>query len=251
MKIIPAIDLYNGTCVRLRQGDFNASISYNESPLSQAKTFEEMGAKALHIVDLNAAKEGLPFHFSTISQISQETSLSIQVGGGIRKEKTIEEYLSTGISRCILGTKVLDFSFAKSCIHNFGKEKVIASLDVLDGFVRTEGWQKNSSLSLYDTVANLLCLGFETFLITDISKDGMLNGFNFNLYLDLLKKYPLKLIASGGLKDIEDIRIARLHRFYGAIVGKAFYEGRIDLNEVFKEDEDVKKENHPLFGYSK
>lgn len=234
MIIFPAIDIINGKAVRLFKGDYEQMTVYNESPLAQAKEFEKKGAKFLHMVDLDGAKSGKTPNLETVRQICENTDLFIELGGGIRNMETVEKYLSIGIDRVILGTAaVTDESFLKSAALKY-KEKIAVGVDIKDGYVSIKGWTEKSSYTLDDFCAKLQKTGVETVICTDISKDGAMKGANLALYKQLSEKFSMNFIASGGVSSIDDVKALSQMNLYGAIIGKAYYVGAIDLKKAIE-----------------
>jgi phosphoribosylformimino-5-aminoimidazole carboxamide ribotide isomerase len=231
MKLIPAIDLLDGKCVRLFKGDYATKKIYNENPLDQAKAFEDKGIKYLHIVDLSGAKVGHPMHLKVLEQVARNTKLKIDFGGGIRNQRSLEDSLNCGAAQVNLGTILIrEPKFAPQWIEKFGAEKLIASVDVMNRKVKISGWQDDSGLELDSVIQKLIGDGFTFFTVTDIDRDGTLGEPAFELYKDLLDKFPrIKLNASGGVS--EQSQLAKLEAIgcQGTIVGKAIYEGRIKL----------------------
>lgn len=234
MIIFPAIDLVGGKAVRLYKGDYNQMTVYNENPLAQAKEFEEKGAEYLHMVDLEGAKNGDTPNIETIKEICENTNLFVELGGGIRSMETAEKYLSIGVDRIILGTAaVTDEVFLKNAAEKFG-EKLAVGVDIKDGFVSIKGWTENSSYTLDEFCEKLQKLGIKTVICTDISKDGAMKGANLDLYKQLSEKFSMNFIASGGVSSLNDISELSKMGMYGAIVGKAYYTGAIDLTEAIE-----------------
>lgn len=236
MIIIPAIDLQNCEAVRLYKGDYAQKTIYSKNPEKLAQNFEKMGAKYLHIVDLDGAKSGQTENIETIKKIKQLTNLSIQVGGGIRNIETVKLYLEEiSISRVILGTAALENpEFLAEALKKYGPEKIVVGVDIKNGFVSTSGWLETSDIPYLDFLKQLENLGIKYTVITDISKDGTLNGPNFELYEEIKKASNLNFVVSGGIKDHSDINNCLHNNYYATIVGKAYYEGKIDLTEVLK-----------------
>ena len=229
MNIFPAIDLVGGKAVRLYKGDYAQMTVYSEDPLSVALDFQRAGAKHIHLVDLEGAKTGVPANLNTIEKIVQNTDLFVEVGGGIRNMDIAQRYLSIGVDRVILGTAaVTDEEFLKAALEKYG-EKVAVGVDLKDGFVAIKGWTERSSLCADDFFAKMEKLGVKTVICTDISRDGAMQGTNRSLYKALSAKYAIDLIASGGVSSIGDVRALREMELYGAIIGKAYYIGAIDL----------------------
>ncbi|MDR1017605.1 MAG: 1-(5-phosphoribosyl)-5-[(5-phosphoribosylamino)methylideneamino]imidazole-4-carboxamide isomerase [Lachnospiraceae bacterium] len=228
--IIPAIDLLGGKAVRLTKGDYNKKTVYEDNPVIQGKKFQEMGAGYLHLVDLDGAKTGSNTNFETIKNIRKELTIPIEVGGGIRTEEAINKYLEIGVNRVILGTIALkNISFVKEMIEKYGNEKIVVGVDVRNGYVSTDGWLKDSDKTYLDFIEELKNIGVKYIICTDISKDGMLSGPNFSMYE---KIKGINVVVSGGISSEEDIEKAM--KYYGVIVGKAYYEGKVDLEKVIK-----------------
>lgn len=235
MEIIPAIDLQNGEAVRLYKGDYEKKTIYSRQPEELAQKFEKFGANYLHLVDLDGAKSGRPENQATIEKIKQLTHLKIEIGGGIRTLETIAFYLEElKLDRVILGTAALDTQFLSAALMRYGAKKIIVGVDIKDGFVSTSGWLKTSQIPYLDFLKELEHLGVRKTVITDISKDGTLTGPNFTLYDQIAQETKLEFIVSGGVKNSADIKRARLSNFSGIIVGKAFYEGKLDLQKEFE-----------------
>lgn len=234
MKIFPAIDLYGKKAVRLFKGDYNQMTVYSDDPLSVAKDFEAQGAQYIHIVDLEGAKNGTPAHLDIIEKISENTRLFVQTGGGIRTLQTVEEYIFRGASRVILGTSaVTDESFLRSALEKFG-EKIAVGADIADGKIAIKGWREKSEYGVEDFLRKMQTLGVKTIVCTDISKDGAMKGTNLALYKELGEKYSLDMIASGGVSTLEDVKALSDMGMYGAIIGKAYYIGAIDLHRAIE-----------------
>ena len=234
MNIFPAIDLVGGKAVRLFKGDYAQMTVYNENPLAVAKDFEAAGAKFIHLVDLEAAKSGVPANLPTIQKIVENTDLFVEVGGGIRNMEIAKAYLSIGVDRIILGTAaVQDPAFLQQALAEFG-ERIAVGVDLKDGFVAIKGWTEKSDCSADAFFARMEELGVQTVICTDISKDGAMQGTNRALYETLSKKFKIDLIASGGVSSMEDIEALRAMDLYGAIIGKAYYVGAIDLKQAIE-----------------
>lgn len=234
MLIFPAIDLIEGKAVRLFKGDYERMTVYNESPLAQAKEFEEKGATVLHMVDLEGAKSGETPNLETIKEVVENTGLFAQLGGGIRNMETVEKYIAVGVDRLILGTAaVTDEAFLKEAASKY-KEKIAVGVDIKDGFVAIKGWTEKSTYTLDEFCEKLQNLGIRTVICTDISKDGAMKGANLNLYKELQEKFSMDFIASGGVSSLEDVKELREMNMYGAIIGKAYYTGAIDLKEAIE-----------------
>ena len=234
MIILPAIDLYGGKAVRLFKGDYNQMTVYSETPVSVACDFEKSGAKWVHLVDLEGAKDGTTPNIETVTAIAKNTSLLCEIGGGIRSMDTVERYFSAGVSRVILGTAaVTDEAFLREAVAKYG-EKIAVGADVKDGKIAIKGWLEKSDIDAFDFCEKMQKIGVKTIICTDISKDGAMKGANHALYRDLSEKFDMQLVASGGVSSIEDVkRLAELD-IYGAIIGKAYYTGAIDLFEAIR-----------------
>ncbi len=234
MNIFPAIDLFQGKAVRLYKGDYAQMTVYSDNPPEIARDFLNKGAKFIHLVDLEGAKSGKPENLETIKRIIETGDLFVEVGGGIRSVDTIEAYLSIGVNRVILGTAaVTDPDFLKDVLEHYG-EKIAVGVDIKDGFVAIKGWTEKSQLTAEDFFVQMEKLGVSTVICTDISKDGAMQGTNRELYRLLSSKYSIRIIASGGVSSMEDIRQLREMDLYGAIIGKAYYVGAIDLKEAIE-----------------
>ena len=234
MIIFPAIDLYNGCAVRLYKGDYRNMTVYSEDPLAVAKAFEAAGATHIHMVDLEGAKDGTTPNLAVVERIAKETSLFVEIGGGVRSMETVEAYLSAGISRVILGTAaVTDEAFLREAVAKYG-ERIAVGADVRDGYIAIKGWLETSALTLEDFLARMQKIGVKTVICTDISRDGAMMGTNRALYSELSRKFSLDVVASGGVSSMEDVRALRKLNLYGAIIGKAYYTGAIDLGEAIE-----------------
>ena len=223
MIIYPALDLINGQCVRLEKGDFSAKTVYQKDPFLQAQTFKNQGAQWLHIVDLDGAKKGSPQQAQLIVDIATKVGIKVQTGGGLRRETDIKSLLASGINRVVIGSLAV---------------KMLALDVVLKGnqaYIATNGWQKTSSLLLDDAITQFNDMGSKHFLITDISRDGLLTGPNIGLYKDLQNKFPnLKIQVSGGMSSLTDLENLKAINAKGVIIGKALYENKFTLAEAFK-----------------
>jgi len=234
MKIIPAIDIIDGKCVRLTQGDYNQKKIYNENPLDVAKEFEDAGLQFLHLVDLDGAKVGQVTNWNVIESICQHTTLRVDFGGGIKTEDQIQRLFSLGVRQVNLGSiAVKDPEIMYQCLKAYGSEKIILSADVKNEMITITGWQENASILITTFLKDYIQKGVEYVTCTDISADGMLTGPNIELYKKILLSFPqLHLIASGGVSCIEDLQELKQIGADGVIVGKAIYEGRIKLEEL-------------------
>lgn len=234
MVIYPAIDLYAGKAVRLYKGDYARMTVYSENPAEVAKAFAEAGSKHIHLVDLEGAKKGCPANLETIRKIIEAADLFVEVGGGIRSMDTIESYLSIGVSRVILGTAaVTDPAFLEAALAKYG-EKIAVGVDLKDGFVAIKGWTEKSELTAHTFFEKMQKLGVKTVICTDISRDGAMKGTNRELYKALSEKYAIDLIASGGVSTLEDVQALAEMNLHGAIIGKAYYIGAIDLKTAIE-----------------
>ena len=234
MNIFPAIDLYGGKAVRLYKGDYENMTVYSDNPVEIARDFQSQGARHIHIVDLEGARDGGTPNIKVIEQIARETSLFSEVGGGIRNMQTADAYLSSGVDRVILGTAaVKDEEFLKAAVKKYG-EKVAVGIDIKDGFVAIKGWTEKSEYTCTEFFKKMGNYGVEYVICTDISKDGAMQGTNLELYRELSEKFRLKITASGGISSIEDIKALRKMNIYGGIIGKAYYIGAIDLKEALE-----------------
>ena len=232
MLIFPAIDLYGGSAVRLFKGDYNQMTVYNTDPLAVAKDFEKKGATYIHMVDLEGAKDGTTPNLDVVRSIAENTSLRVEIGGGIRSMETVDKYISAGVYRVILGTAAItDRPFLEAALAKYGK-KIAVGADVKDGFVAIKGWLETSNVSCEDFFADMEKLGVRTVICTDISKDGAMRGTNRELYRSLSERFSVDIVASGGVSSLEDIKALAEMKLYGAIVGKAYYVGAIDLSEA-------------------
>lgn len=234
MIILPAIDLYGGKAVRLFKGDYNQMTVYSETPVSVACDFEKSGAKWVHLVDLEGAKDGTTPNIETVTAIAKNTPLLCEIGGGIRSMDTVERYFSAGVSRVILGTAaVTDEAFLREAVAKYG-EKIAVGADIKDGKIAIKGWLEKSDIDALEFCEKMQKIGVNTIICTDISKDGAMKGANHALYRDLSEKFDMQLVASGGVSSIEDVKRLSELGIYGAIIGKAYYTGAIDLFEAIK-----------------
>ena len=234
MKLYPAIDLYEGKAVRLFKGQYQQMTVYNENPVEVAMDFQNAGAECIHLVDLEGAKFGTTSNLPVIRQILEATDLFVEVGGGIRTLETIEAYLAIGVNRVILGTAaVTDRAFLEAALGKYG-EKIAVGVDLKDGFVAIKGWTETSQWTADAFFEDLEKLGVSTVICTDISRDGAMQGTNRALYKDLSQKYNIQLIASGGVSSIADVKALHEMNLHGAIIGKAYYTGAIDLREALE-----------------
>ncbi len=234
MIIFPAIDLYEKKAVRLYKGDYQNMTVYSENPIEIARDFEQKGATHIHMVDLEGAKDGTTPNIDIVRQVANETGLFVEIGGGIRSEETVEKYLSAGVDRVILGTAaVTNPEFLRSAVARFG-DKIAVGADVKDGYIAIKGWVEKSEITLEDFLNDMQKIGVRYIICTDISKDGAMRGTNLELYRALSKKYSMNITASGGVSSLDDIKMLREIDIYGAIIGKAYYIGAIDLKDALE-----------------
>ena len=232
MIIFPAIDLLGGKAVRLYKGDYDKKTEYGE-PEDFALNFKACGATHIHVVDLDGAKGGATYNFGTVKSIKETSGLFVEVGGGIRNVGTVEKYLAI-VDRVILGTAAAkDKGFLKECVKAYGN-KIAVGADVKDGYIAINGWTESSGLTLFDFLDGAVDLGVKTVICTDVSKDGAMQGTNLSLYEAVSEKFPVNLIASGGVSDIGDVKRLKDAGIYGAIIGKAYYTGSIDLKTAIQ-----------------
>lgn len=234
MRIIPAIDIIDGSCVRLTQGDYNQKKVYNENPLDVAKAFESAGLQYLHLIDLDGAKAGKVTNWKVIEAITKDTGLVVDFGGGIKTDEEVTRLFDLGVSQVNIGSvAVTNPEKTTAWIDRFGTEKIILSADVKDEKIAISGWQENSSIAITDFLKDYIRKGIEYVTCTDISTDGMLTGPNIDLYKKILLSFPqLNLIASGGVSNMDDLYELKQIGVDGVIVGKAIYEERIRLDEL-------------------
>jgi len=229
MEIFPAIDLKDGKAVRLFQGDYDQMTIYSESPVEVAQSFKAQGAKNLHLVDLDGAKDGQLVNFNTIKSIVNDVDLFVEVGGGIRDEARIKAYLDLGVGRVILGTVAIkDFEFLTEMVRKYG-EKIAVGVDVKDGFVAINGWKEVTDINGLEFCVKLTEIGVKTVIYTDISKDGGMQGTNIDAYESLKEIDGLDIVASGGISFDWEIEALTENKTYGAILGKALYTNMLDL----------------------
>ena len=234
MILFPAIDLYEKKAVRLYKGDYANMTVYSDNPIEIARDFEACGCTHIHMVDLEGAKDGTTPNLAIVEQVARETSLFVEIGGGIRNMETVERYLNAGVSRVILGTAAVnDEAFLREAVNKYG-EKIAVGADVKDGYIAIKGWLETSAVTLEDFLQKMESIGVRNVICTDISKDGAMKGTNLALYKALSEKFRLDITASGGVSSTEDIRQLRKMDLYGAIIGKAYYTGAIDLKEALE-----------------
>ena len=234
MLIYPAIDLFSGKAVRLFKGDYAQMTVYNENPEEVALDFKNNGATHIHLVDLEGAKTGETPNLPTVVKIKKSTGLFCEIGGGIRSIEVIDRYISAGVDRVILGTAaVTNEGFVEEAVAKYG-DKIAVGIDIKNGLVAIKGWTETSDLDAFDFCEKMEKIGVKTVICTDISKDGAMQGTNHQLYRDLSNKFSLNIIASGGVSSIEDIEKLSALKLHGAIVGKAYYTGAINLKEAIE-----------------
>ncbi|MDD6309054.1 MAG: 1-(5-phosphoribosyl)-5-[(5-phosphoribosylamino)methylideneamino]imidazole-4-carboxamide isomerase [Clostridia bacterium] len=234
MIIYPAIDLFAQKAVRLYKGDYANMTVYSDNPAEIAADFKKQGATHIHLVDLEGAKSGLTPNLSTVEKIIQSTDLFAEVGGGIRSLATIEKYIAAGASRVILGTAaVQNESLILEAVRNFG-DKIAVGIDCKEGFVAIHGWTETTKIPCHTFCARMEAYGVQTIICTDIAKDGAMQGTNLDLYQSLAESFSLQIIASGGVSSLSDVERLRAMQIHGAIIGKAYYTGAIDLKKAIE-----------------
>ena len=234
MILFPAIDLSEGKAVRLLRGDYNRKTIFSDDPLSVARDFVACGATHVHLVDLDGAKDGTTPNSGVVKAIATKTPLFCEIGGGVRSLDTAEYYFSCGVDRVILGTAaVTDPAFLEAAVKEYG-EKIAVGADVKDGEIAIRGWTEKSGVKLDDFMRKMVELGVGCVIVTDISKDGAMKGTNRELYRELSEKYGVPVTASGGVSDLSDVIALRELNLYGAIIGRAYYNGAIDLKEAIR-----------------
>ena len=234
MILFPAIDLSEGKAVRLLRGDYNRKTVFSDDPLSVARDFVACGATHVHLVDLDGAKDGTTPNSGVVKAIATKTPLFCEIGGGVRSLDTAEYYFSCGVDRVILGTAaVTDPAFLEAAVKEYG-EKIAVGADVKDGEIAIRGWTEKSGVKLDDFMRKMVELGVGCVIVTDISKDGAMKGTNRELYRELSEKYGVPVTASGGVSDLSDVIALRKLNLYGAIIGRAYYNGAIDLKEAIR-----------------
>lgn len=234
MKIFPAIDLYNKCAVRLYKGDYSQMTVYSRDPLAVAREFKKAGAEYIHLVDLEGAKDGTVPNIDVVESIVNESGLFVEIGGGIRSLDTVERYISLGVGRVILGTAAVENEeFLRAATEKYG-DKIAVGIDLKDGFVAIKGWVEKTNISGEEFFEKIEKIGVKTVICTDISKDGAMMGTNRELYRRLVSKFNVDIIASGGVSSLEDIEALSEIGVFGAIVGKAYYVGAIDLKEAVR-----------------
>ncbi len=235
MKIYPAIDLYSGKAVRLFRGDYSRMTVYSENPAAVARDFKEKGATCLHLVDLEGAQKGVPANQSVIREIVDAFQGFVELGGGIRTMESVRFYLNAGVDRVILGTAAVENpEFLSEAVREYGR-KIAVGVDIKDGYVAIKGWTEKSQTTGEEFFEQMENLGVSTVICTDISRDGAMQGTNLELYSSLSRNYHIDIIASGGVSSMEDLRALNRMGLHGAIVGKAYYVGAIDLQQAISE----------------
>ena len=234
MILFPAIDLSGGRAVRLLYGDYRQMTVFSDDPLSVARDFVSSGATHVHLVDLDGAKDGTTPNADVVKDVAAKTPLFCEIGGGVRSLDTAEYYFSCGVDRVILGTAaVTDPVFLETAVREYG-ERIAVGADVKDGEIAIRGWLEKSGVKLDDFMKRMTELGVGCVIVTDITKDGAMKGTNRELYRELVKQYRVPITASGGVSDLSDVIALRKLDLYGAIIGRAYYNGAIDLKEAIK-----------------
>lgn len=234
MKLFPAIDLYEKKAVRLYKGRYDEMTVYNDNPLIVALDFQEKGAEFVHLVDLEGARDGNTPNIEVVKKIVDNTDLFVEIGGGIRDMETADRYFDSGVDRVILGTAaLLDREFLKNALHKYG-DKIAVGVDIKDGNVAVKGWIERSEVDAFQFCAELEALGVSTVICTDISRDGAMKGAAHELYRELSERFSMNFTASGGVSSLDDVKRLASLKLYGAIIGKAYYTGAIDITEALE-----------------
>ena len=234
MEIFPAIDLYDGKAVRLYKGDYAQMTVYSDNPVQTAMDFVAAGAKNIHIVDLEGAKNGDTPNLATVCAIKEQSGLFCEIGGGVRSMQVVDRYINAGVDRVILGTAALqDPGFLQEAVAKYGS-RIAVGVDLKDGYVAVKGWTETSDMEAFAFCERMQKLGVKTIICTDISKDGAMQGCNLPLYKELSERFSMQIIASGGVSNIENVKKLAEMDLYGAIIGKAYYTGDIDLKEAIE-----------------
>lgn len=234
MIILPAIDLLDRKAVRLLKGDYNQVTVYSNSPLEVAEKFKSLGAGYIHMVDLDGAKYGTTPNMDIVAEVAEKTGLFVEIGGGIRSMQTVKDYIGAGVSRVILGTAAIcDEAFLDEAVAAYG-EKIAVGADVKNGKIAVKGWLEESDVTLDEFFEKMQKKGVKNIICTDISRDGAMRGTNLKLYRELSEKYSLDITASGGVSSLDDVKALRQMNLYGAIIGKAYYTGAVDLKEAIE-----------------
>lgn len=232
MILFPAIDIRNGNCVRLIQGDYDQETIYGDSPTAMALQWEQKGAQYLHLIDLDGAKTGNSLNQAAIKKVAETVSIPVQVGGGIRSMEIIKSHIENGVSRVIIGTAAItDPAFLEEAVKTYG-DKIAVSIDARHGYVATDGWTETSDIKAVDLIEDLNKIGVQTIVYTDIFKDGMLEGPNFEELREINLATSIDVIASGGVTTKADIQKLESMNMYGAIIGKALYDGNLRFEEL-------------------
>ena len=234
MKIFPAIDLYDKKAVRLFKGNYDEMTVYSDNPVEIALDFKRLGAEFIHVVDLEGAKDGTTPNIDVVSRIAKETGLFVEIGGGIRTMEILDRYFECGVSRAILGTAAVENEEFLKCAVMKYDEKIAVGADVRDGYIAIKGWVEKSLYTLDAFFEKMQSLGVKTIICTDISKDGAMRGTNLQMYRELSQKYSLDIVASGGVSSLTDVTELAKMNLYGAIIGKAYYTGDINIAEAVK-----------------
>lgn len=236
MILFPAIDIRGGKCVRLIQGDYGQEVIYHDSPVDMAQEWQEQGAEYIHVVDLDGAKTGDSLNRQAIEAIAKAVGVPVQVGGGIRNMEIVDSHIANGVTRVIIGTAAIqDPEFLKEAVAKYG-ERIAVSIDARNGMVATDGWTETSDVKAVDLLQDLSEIGVKTVVYTDIMKDGMLQGPNFEELQTMNEASDIDIIASGGVSTEEDIGKLAAQNMYGAIIGKALYEGKLSLEKLLEDD---------------
>ncbi|MBN1302724.1 MAG: 1-(5-phosphoribosyl)-5-[(5-phosphoribosylamino)methylideneamino]imidazole-4-carboxamide isomerase [Melioribacteraceae bacterium] len=245
MLVIPAIDIIGGNVVRLSKGQYDSAVKYNNTPMEHAKIYDDYGFEWLHVVDLIGSRNGNINVLDIIAEIKNGTKLKVELGGGIRTLQDVQRLISAGVDRVVIGSmSVIDKPEFEKVAGNITSEKLVVASDVLNNEIRVKGWTEDSGINLEDHIKYCSDLGIDMFLVTDIDKDGLLSGPSFKLYEGLLSKFPeMKLIASGGISKIGELKELSHLNCYAAVIGKAIYENKINLEELKEIDN---KENNTL-----
>lgn len=234
MFIIPAIDLFSGKAVRLLKGDYDNMTVYSDNPCETAVEFEKSGSGHIHLVDLEGAKSGSTPNLDVVKDIVSRTNLFTEIGGGVRNLDTVEKYLSIGVNRVILGTAaVTDEAMLIAAVREY-RNKIAVGVDVKDGYVAIKGWTEKSEYTARDFCAKMQETGVDNIICTDISKDGAMQGTNREMYREMSREFSMKITASGGVSTLDDVRALKEMNIYGCIIGKAYYTGRIKINEAIE-----------------
>ena len=234
MNIFPAIDLYGKKAVRLYKGNYDEMTVYSDNPPEIALDFKRCGAEYIHVVDLEGAKDGTTPNIDVVERIVKESGLFVEIGGGIRSDEVLDRYFECGVSRAILGTAaVTDEEFLLRAVEKYG-DKIAVGADVKDGYIAIKGWVEKSQYTLDEFFRKMQSLGVKTVICTDISKDGAMRGTNLEMYKALSEKYSMDIVASGGVSTLSDVEELAKMKVHGAIIGKAYYTGAINLSEAVK-----------------